>query len=170
MRRLLLLALLLTSASTLVAAEHPATTVILIRHAEKAAPNGDPPLTAAGAGRAKELAHILGSSDIRAIYVTQLQRTRLTAEPLAKAIGVEPVVFKTGDDYAKRVVADILAKHAGETVFVVGHNNTTAEVMRQLGIAEAKTIPDSEFDNLFVCVVRDGSATLVRLRYGIATP
>lgn len=166
MRRLLLIALLLVSARVATAADHPATTVILVRHAEKAAPNGDPPLTDAGSERAKELARLLSDANVRGIYVTQYQRTSLTAEPLAKASGITPAIFKTGDGYAKAVVDDILARHAGETVLVVGHNNTTADVMRQLGIADAKTIPDTEFDNLFVCVVRDGLATLVRLRYG----
>ena len=49
----------------------PVTTVILVRHAEKATePAKDPPLTAEGQARAKALARILGNSGISAIFTT----------------------------------------------------------------------------------------------------
>jgi len=66
-------------------------------------------------------------------------------------------------------VAKILADHAGETVLVVGHSNTTPDVLRQLGIANPPSIADSQYDDLFVVTLATGApARLVRLRYGAA--
>src|ERR1044071_2972996 len=66
-----------------------ATTVVLVRHAEKAAdPREDPPLLESGNTRAQELARILEPVGIKAIYTSQFLRTKQTAEPLAKQLGI----------------------------------------------------------------------------------
>jgi broad specificity phosphatase PhoE len=158
-------ALLLSFAA--MAQEHrPRTTIILVRHAEKAAPTGDPPLAGAGVERAKELAHVLAGMNVTTIYVTEFLRTQETAEPLAKAIGVKPVVIETGTTYASWI-AELVRKHPGETLLVVGHSNTIPEVMRQLGIANPPVIADTEYDDLFICLFGDGPTTLMPLRYGL---
>lgn len=144
------------------------TTVILVRHAEKSpdATLTDPPLTAAGEARAKTLARMLGKAGVSAIYTTPVVRTRRTAAPLAAALGVQPVEIQTGATYANDVVSRIRNQHAGATVLVVGHSNTTPEVIRALGIAEAPAIPDAEFDNFFVVTFVDGHApSLLKLKY-----
>jgi broad specificity phosphatase PhoE len=149
-----------------VAQEHRApTTVVLVRHSEKAAPTGDPPLAAAGVERAKELARVLADANVQVIYVTEFLRTQQTAEPLTTALGVKPVVVETGAKYAAQM-ADLVRRHPGETLLIVGHSNTIGEVMRQLGIANPPTIADTEYDDLFICTVGDGPARLMRLRYG----
>ena len=58
--------------------------------------------------------------------------------------------------------------HAFRAMLVVGHNNTTPDVMRQLGIADAPSIAETEYDNLFIVTLTDGAAKLTRLRYGAA--
>ena len=69
-------------------------TVFLVRHAERAdAPREDPPLTEAGSARAQLLARMLGKSGIKAIYTSQYLRTKATAEPLAKQLGIESIVI-----------------------------------------------------------------------------
>lgn len=151
------------------AIQSKATTVILVRHAEKAAPSGDPPLTAEGTRRAEELARVLADVNVRTIYVTQYIRTKLTAEPLARARGIVPQVVTANDRYAATVAADILAHHRGETVVVVGHSNTTPDLLRQLGAAYAKAIPDTQYDDLFVCTVTTEGAVLLPMRYGAAS-
>ncbi len=164
MRWFVLPALIISLAAA--AQEHRTpTTVILVRHAEKAAPSGDPPLAAAGLERAKELARVLADANVTAIYVTEFVRTQETAEPLAKAIGVKPVVVETGPKYPASL-AELARKHPGETLLVVGHSNTLADVMRQLGIANPPAIADTEYDDLFICTVGDGPAKLMTLRYG----
>ncbi len=54
--------------------------------------HGDPPLSELGAQQARRLAARLRTAGLAAIYVTTLQRTAQTAEPLAAATGLAPVV------------------------------------------------------------------------------
>lgn len=143
------------------------TTVILVRHAEKAGPSGDVPLSEAGIARGEELARVLADANVKAILVTQFVRTQQTAAAIAKATSLTPVVVQANADYAKAVAAKI-AEHAGETLLVIGHTNTMPDLLRQLGIAEAPSIAETEFDNLFVVSLTDGAAKLTRLRYGAA--
>ena len=143
------------------------TTVILVRHAEKATQAPDSPLTAAGEERARELARVLDSAGVTAILTTQYPRTKLTAQPLAEALKIEPAVIEAGvATYAKSVAERIRASHAGGTVVVVGHSNTTVDVMRELGVANPPTIADSQHDDLFVVTLSDSGAKLTALRYG----
>jgi len=154
-------------ASSGLAANTPITTIILVRHAEKAGATGDVPLSPAGVDRAKELVRVLAGTSIAAIYVTPYLRTEQTAEPLATAHHVDPVIAKNMDTYARDVVSAILRDHKGETVVVVGHSNTTPQVIRALGVPNPPDIADSEYDSLFVVSLGDGSTPkLVSLKYG----
>src|ERR1017187_9927028 len=68
-----------------------AETVILVRHAEKAAaPADNPPLTTEGRQRAEGLATMLSASGVTSIYVTDYLRTQQTAEPLASLLHLTP--------------------------------------------------------------------------------
>jgi broad specificity phosphatase PhoE len=156
-------------ATSLLAAPHPVTTVILVRHAEKAADEGDPPLSAAGMERAKELARVLAGVKFDAIYATQYIRTKDTAAPTAAALGITPVIRNTGPTYAVDLAKHIRANHVGQTVLVVGHSNTTVDVMKALGATDVAPIPESQYDNLFVLTDADGAAPrVVALRFGAA--
>ena len=161
----LLLFALAAEAGSIVQA--PVTTVILVRHAEKApaaAMSNDVPLSDAGVARAKELARVLASTSIDAIYTTNYQRTKQTAAPLAADHHLEPIVAEPA------AMANIIrTKHAGQTVVVVGHSNTTPDVIRALGVASPPSIGDSEYDDLFIVTLAPGAAPkLVTLRYGAA--
>ncbi len=163
----LTLALLATLlASTLHAAN--VTTVILVRHAEKAtAPADDPPLTAEGRERAKELARIVGKTGISAIFTTNLARTKQTAAPTAALLNLQPAVHKPGPTYARDLAKLIRTQHAGRTVLVVGHTNTTRDVIAALGVNTAPTIPETDFDNLYIVTLAEGNEPkLVSLKYG----
>src|SRR5687768_11398749 len=72
-------------------------TLIIVRHAEKAGPQGDVPLTDAGHARAAALAHVLRNANVSTIFVTDLQRTQQTAAPVAKALNLTPVVVPAAD-------------------------------------------------------------------------
>ena len=136
----------------------PVTTVILVRHAEKAAaPADDPPLTEEGTARAERLAKMLASSGVTAIYTTPFIRTRSTGAPLATALKLAPVEVKTGPTYAAEIATLIREKHAGGTVLVVGHSNSTQNVMKALGGASAPKIEETEFDNLFIVTLAEGA-------------
>lgn len=162
---LLFLAALL--ATSLVAAPNPVTTVILVRHAEKASQEDDSPLTAAGTERANELVRVLAGVKIDAIYTTQFRRVQDTASPIATALGLTPVVRNTGPAYATDLAKHIRATHAGQTVLVVGHSNSTINVMKALGATDVTPMPESEYDNLFVLTDVEGAAPkVVALRFG----
>jgi 2,3-bisphosphoglycerate-dependent phosphoglycerate mutase len=169
MKRMLLLTLLAAVLAPSVLAAPKVTTVIMVRHAEKASPDGDPPLSVAGVERSKELARVLTGVPVRAIYITQYIRTQMTAQPFAEAVAIKPVVRATGKSYAADLTKEILADHAGETVLVVGHTTTTAEMLRAFGVKDVATIEESTFDNLFVCTLVEGAPPVVTaLRYGVA--
>ncbi|MBC6448205.1 histidine phosphatase family protein [Actinokineospora xionganensis] len=79
------------------------TEFLLIRHGESAAADpdrrfdlvggqGDPPLAPEGEHQAERVAARLSSLGIDAIYVTTLQRTAMTAAPLARAVDLTPQV------------------------------------------------------------------------------
>src|SRR3974390_703296 len=118
-------------------------TVVLTRHAEKAAaPKDDPPLTPAGQKRAEMLATMLADSGVDAIYATELQRTQQTAAPLAERVHVKPTVIPAND--TALLVKTIRARDKG-VVVVVGHANTLPEIIAALGGPKGG-IADPEYD------------------------
>lgn len=148
----------------------PVTTVILVRHAEKKIEpnNNDPDLSPAGEARAQEIARLFSDTGITGIYVTQYKRTQQTVKPLADKIAV-PVTLVNSRSTAE-LLTQILSQHRGQTVFVAGHNNTVPEIIAALGGPIYPTIPESEFDNLYVVsVYRTGKAKVVKMKYGAAS-
>jgi TonB family protein len=144
----------------------PLTTVILVRHAEKGiTPANDPPLTSLGQQRAETLARMFGKTAVTAIYTTPYARTRETAAPLAAALNVEPVEVPVTATYAQDIVLKV-HQQSGGTFVVVGHSNTTRDVLRAFGIADAPEIPDSDYDNLYILTYGPFSETrLLSLKY-----
>ncbi len=159
---------------TSVASPQPAT-VILVRHAEKAAaPADDPALSAAGSQRARDLAAALADAGVDAIVTTQFLRTRATAAPLAHAIGREPIVVAAGADvhaHAEAVAAAVRARPAGETVLVVGHSNTIPAIIEALGGPRFADLCDQQYSSLFVLELpASRSPRLIRASYGASDP
>jgi len=81
-----------------------ATDLLLIRHGASAAAvpgepfellegHADPPLAPEGIEQAEQLADWLAAEQLSALFVTPLQRTAQTAEPLARRTGLEPRVI-----------------------------------------------------------------------------
>ena len=152
------------------------TTVILVRHAERAdvGSTADPVLSLAGEARAESLAATLAGVRLTGIVVTQYRRTGLTAAPTARAHGVEPVVVATtgGTPAHVRAVADtVRARFAGGVVLVVGHSNTVGGIVAALGGPRLPDLCDAEYSTVFVLVLRpDGEPSLLRSRYGPDDP
>ena len=142
-------------------------TVILTRHAEKAAtPPQDPPLSSAGEKRANLLASMLADAGVDAIYVTEYQRTQQTAAPLAARDHLKPIVIPAAD--TDSLVKAVRARQTG-VVVIVGHSNTLPALTAALG-GPAVTIADNEYDNLFVLTVGAAQSSLLRMHYGSAIP
>ena len=145
------------------------TTVILVRHAEKAAmPASDPPLTKQGQRRARALAELARDGGVTAIITTPYVRTRSTAAPAAEELHL---TLETVNPSAAETAKRILAEHAGEVVLVVGHSNTVPAIVAALGASEPPSICDSEYDGLYVVTVpASGAAHVIRARYGEPSP
>jgi len=85
------------SALVLVAAASSAfaqKAIVVVRHAEKADQSTDPVLSGEGVARAHALAKVLRTLEVKEVYVTQYQRTPLTAAPLMAANNLKPVVIQ----------------------------------------------------------------------------
>jgi phosphohistidine phosphatase SixA len=183
MRRtfLLLLLSLITSASAFAQQQPPPAkpaplapvktqaTLIIVRHAEKAGPQGDVPLAEAGQVRAAALAHVLRSANISTIFVTDLQRTQQTAAPIAKALNLTPVIVPAAD--VAGLAAKLAALPAGTTALVVNHNPFVLDLARAFGAKNVGQMEETEFDRMMVLTPgADGKSVLLTLRYGAPAP
>lgn len=136
--------------------------IVLVRHAEAyREPGGDPDLTGDGVLRAERLASVLRDAGIEVIHSSGYRRTDQTAAPLAAGLGVEPVPYDAEDLPA---LADRLKGLTGRHL-VVGHSNTTPEVVRLLGGEPGSAIDASEHDRLYLVTIEPGGVRTVLLRY-----
>ncbi len=147
------------------------TTIIFVRHAEKAAqPANDPGLSAAGQRRVVELTRQLKDADvvagIDAIYATPFRRTQETAQPLADALNLPINTYDPDDDEA--VLETILKNHKGKIILVVGHSNTIPALIANLGASKnVPPIAENEYDNIYlISIPWFGKTKTIRLRYG----
>ena len=163
--RLLCLALICS------AVPHPAiaaTTVILVRHAEKAKDQpSDPNLAPAGKTRATALARMLRSVPLSAIYTTSYRRTRQTAEPTAQKFKIQTTEYRETSDLVDR----IRKKHRNQSILVVGHSNTLPVLLSSFGISNPMKLSDSNYDNVFfVQIDEQNRASLLHLHFGADDP
>ncbi|MFQ5527127.1 MAG: histidine phosphatase family protein [Thermoanaerobaculia bacterium] len=142
----------------------PATTVIIVRHAEKQPESDDPGLTIEGEERSHRLRDLAIDAGVTGLYASQYRRTRATVRPLADALGLEVDVIDARDTQA--LVDSILSAHAGRVVVVAGHSNTVPGIVAALGAPEPDEIPETDYDNLFVVTVAvSGDASVLRLKF-----
>ncbi len=152
-------------------------TVYVVRHAEKEAePKQDPPLTKEGGVRSQELARVLSSASIKAIYTSQFARTKLTAGPLVAKTGltVTPLTLKPNPENLRLIAEEStmelinkILQRPGENALVIGHSNWIPDVIRLLGGDTVPTIDEQKFDDLFVVTVyAKGKAKVAQLKYG----
>src|ERR1043165_3364077 len=143
-------------------------TIIVIRHAEaEHQPGGDPALTADGRTRAIELARVLVDTQLHAVYRTHYQRSRETAAQLPRKAGEKATVIED----VPATVAALRAGPWGTTSLVIGHSNTISDLLRGL---TGTALPADEpvlYDRIWVVTLaRDGTTSLLRLRYGAPVP
>lgn len=144
------------------------TTVLLVRHGER--DDNIDALNLDGQARAVELLHVAEKAGIEAIVRSNTVRTQQTAEPLATALGLTPIVINGN---AQAFADEIRNNHRGETVLVVGHSDSVPDIIEDLGGPALPNIDGTEFDNLFVlelCRCRRGTAHLTNLQYGAVSP
>ena len=147
------------------------TTMIFVRHAEKAGPSAENPgLTPAGQRRAAELARQLVGADVvagvDAIYSTPYRRTMETAQSVADALDLEVISYDPSDNEA--VLETILKTHKGKIILVVGHSDTLPRLIADLGASKkVPPIAENEYDNIYIISIPwFGKTKTIRLRYG----
>lgn len=148
------------------------TTVLIVRHAEAGgSPAANPPLTADGEARALKLAHVAVNAGIETIFATNLQRTQLTAAPIASDLSLTPIILN--ETQIEELVTAIKTDHRGEKILVVGHSHTIPHIFEELNIPDPPPITSSDYDNLFVISIRHcifHRPRLTHLQYGEPTP
>ncbi|MGI9105378.1 MAG: histidine phosphatase family protein [Pyrinomonadaceae bacterium] len=147
------------------------TTVLLVRHAEKASEAEDSPLNEAGIERAQALVRVTEQAGISAIYTSQFKRNRDTAKPPSDRLGVAvteaPVNLAAPGDSGKTLAGSILEKHAGQVVLVVGHGNTIASIIEGL-TGRTFSIGEIGYPDLFIVTIPpSGSANVIKAQYGL---
>ena len=147
----LLLFSILFSANTFAAD----TMIIVVRHAEKSTDDPkDPSLSEQGIARASKLAAVLKDVDLKAVYATQYKRTQQTGLIAATQNGLFVQVRAANKENTKTYTLDllkeILKKHRGEAVLIVGHSNTVPEIVKHLSNVDVTPIGENEFDRLYV--------------------
>lgn len=142
----------------------PDSVVYLVRHAEKqSTKTKDPELTKAGKNRAQALAKKLSDVELSAIYSTNYRRTQMTAMPTAQHQEME---ISTYHIPTKMLAAKILKLHKTQKILVVGHSNTTPELIAALGVETPVVIEHDQFGDLFIIEFRNGMPQLTLSQFG----
>lgn len=137
-------------------------TVFVVRHAEKVDESKDPALSSQGQKRAQDLARLLRDADIKHIFVTEYQRTQMTAAPLAASLQLTPKQYAAKESSALAP----LVQQENSNVLIVGHSNTLIDILKSFGIQNAKPVADDEFDRLVIVHLnKSGSPSYTVLRY-----
>lgn len=147
------------------------TTIIFVRHADKASmPADDPGLSEAGKRRVAELTRQLADIDvvagIDAVFATPYQRSQETARPIADKLDLPINTYDA--EATEEVLETILNNHKGKIVLVVGHSNTLPQLMYDLGASKkVPTIHEDEYDNIYIVAIPwFGKTKTLRLRFG----
>ena len=132
------------------------TTYYLIRHAEKDRSdktNRNPELTKAGKKRAKRWRKHFKTIDFDAVYSTDYNRTKQTAQPTAKKNNLEITIYDPRQLYSE----DFQKATKGQTVLIVGHSNTTPQFVNKiLGEKKYEDIDDNDNSQLFIITISNG--------------
>ncbi len=153
------------------------TTIIFVRHAEKAETGGDDPqLSEAGERRVVELTRQLLDVDviagIDAVYSTPYQRTQQTAQPIADELDLAVITYPAIDpedtDATEEFLDDVLREHKGQIVLIVGHSNTVPAMIAGLGgHKDVPVIAEDEYDNIYILAIPwFGKTKTIRMRFG----
>lgn len=143
--------------------ETAATTVYVVRHAEKDLANPsdqNPDLNDEGRARAEALRVLLQDVELGALYATKYTRTKNTLKPLAEERQLEIATYSANDFIGLK--ERLLQEHAGQKVVVAGHSNTVLPLVQAFGAKTSLShIPESEYGYIFkVTMFPDKAATV----------
>ncbi|MBI5251836.1 MAG: histidine phosphatase family protein [Desulfomonile tiedjei] len=146
------------------------TTVIILRHADKAGDVGNVSLSLAGEIRARILAQMCGSSGLAALYgVTDTEndrRVRQTLQPIAELLSIEPNIL-TDPLAIKRCAHEIRTRYNGRVILVASHSGTVQGIIKALGGDDTCCPIGRDYDDLCVVTMHPvGKVNVLRLKYG----
>ncbi len=170
-RAFLILTSLLLMAPVAVAAQAEPVVVYVIRHAERADDGSnsgfmgdasDPPLSESGRARARLIAEMLADAGVTQVHSTDYVRTRSTGEPTAEAARLEIESYDPGDlpAFAARL-RTLPGRH-----LVLGHSNTTLQLVEALGGDPGTAIEAMEYDRFYIVTIASGTVSTLLLRFG----
>ncbi len=146
------------------------STYYLIRHAEKDRSNPDnpdPELNQKGLGRAMHWAEILDGVPLDAIYSTDYERTRMTAAP----VSIKQDITVTYYDPANLDINTFKSETLGKNVLVVGHSNTTPELVNLLiGEDRYSQMEDDDNGGLYIVTLFGANSSVSRLQFNCNCP
>lgn len=130
-------------------------TFYFIRHAEKDrsdSQNKNPHLNNNGQLRAQNWNAILSAVNFDAVYSTNYNRTKETAQPTATRNTLALTLY----DPNKIDAVHFMAQNKGKTVLIVGHSNTTPTFVNAiLGANTFKMMSDTDNGNLYIITIID---------------
>ncbi len=139
-------------------------TLYLVRHAEKQADSKNPLLTQCGKERAKQLATLLSTTNIKSIYSTSYQRTMSTAAPLSRR---QKIAIKNYDPRQLEQFS-LHLKQRKENALIVGHSNTTPELTQLLSNQKVEKLTEKEYQTLYQVQFIEGKSQLIRFKQSLS--
>ncbi|MEM1081059.1 MAG: phosphoglycerate mutase family protein [Pseudomonadota bacterium] len=131
------------------------TTVVFLRHAEKAhEPIDDPALTDVGVQRARYWQSVLRDLEIERVFSTDTTRTRQTARIVSEPRSLSLELYAPRSFNAQQWIDRI----RGQIVLVIGHSNTIPDMVNQLigesrypliGESRYPLIEEQDYDRLY---------------------
>lgn len=140
------------------------TTVILLRHADRDETSDH--LNAQGRERAQALVAAVRDRGVTAIYSPNVERNVDTVKPLAQYLGIGITLTpKFSMLVANRIAREILDKHAGGVVVLVG--NLTGNLQAFYHLLGGTGSGPEEYGDLFIMTIPDQGPVIVnRIRFG----
>jgi phosphohistidine phosphatase SixA len=144
-------------------AQADAVVIYLVRHSERAEDGtNDPPISQAGEERSAQVAMLLQDAGITHIHTTDFKRTRATGAPTSAMTGLPMKLYDPRDLAA---FAGQLSRTPGRHL-VLGHSNTTPQLVEALGGDPGTPIEEMEYDRLYIVTLTAAGASTVLLRFG----
>ena len=145
------------------AGQEEAVIVYLVRHSERAEDGtNDPPISSEGQERSELVAALLQNAGVTHIHTTDFKRTRATGAPTAAMTGLGMQLYDSRDLTG---FADELRTMPGRHL-VLGHSNTTPQLVEALGGDPGSPIQEMEYDRFYIVTLTDAGASTVLLRFG----
>ena len=137
-----------------------AVTIFLVRHAETI--EGKTSISQEGLARAAQLATKLGGAGIIQVYVDGNAGMQTTM-PVRGANESDLKIFRF--DGSDELTKTITHNYKGRRVLMAGKAETITGMLNQLAGEDKYFVPQNEYDNLFLAIVRDSLTEIHHLKY-----